>query len=184
MDQNSDNLDWVPMSERHLKIFGACRETLNFLKYHDMIGKTAGEIRQFILTNAPEDKKDEWYQQWYDTRHTGDTYDKINRRIMKDYIASKKYKVINNAIHKVEEADTLEDAEYLHEMNKKVFLDAMVAMGLFEKDGKVFDITNTTFIDDIEVAKDNYMKYNQRLFYIEEIITTKFGDTATKRLDK
>ena len=179
-----DELDWVPLSERHLKIFGACNETLGFLKQHDMINKPAGEIRQFLLTNAPEDKKEEWYQQWYDTRHTVDTYDKINRRIMKNYIASKKYRVINNANHKVEEADTLENAYALDADNKKVFLDAMVAMGLFEKDGKVFDITNTTFVDDIQVAKDNYMKYNERMFYIEEVITTTFGDTAVQRMEK
>ena len=181
-DYKMDNLDWVPLSERHLKIFGACESTIRFLHQHDMVGKPAGEIRQFILTNAPEDKRDEWYQQWYDTRHTGDTYAKINRRIMKDYIASKEYKVVNNATHKEDYTDSLEEARNLNEMNKKAFLESVTAMGLFEKDGKVYDITNTTFIDDIQVAKDNYLKYNERLFYIEEIITTKFGDTATNRL--
>lgn len=177
-----DELDWVPLSERHLKLFGACNETIGFLKQHDMINKPAGEIRQFLLTNAPEDKREEWYQQWVDTRHTPETYAKINRRIMKNYIESKKYRVNNYAINKVDLVDTLEEAYEVDAMNKKVFLDSVTMMGLFERDGKVFDITNAKFIDDIQVAKDNYMKYNERMFSIEEVITTTFGDTAIRRL--
>ena len=177
-----DELDWVPLSERHLKLFGACNETIGFLKQHDMINKPAGEIRQFLLTNAPEDKKEEWYQQWVDTRHTPDTYEKINRRIMRDYIVSKKYRVVNDAINKTDYVDTIEEAYELDDSNKKAFLDAMTMTGLFERDGKPYDIINAKFIDDIQVAKDNYIKYNERMFYIEEIFTTTFGDTAVKRL--
>jgi hypothetical protein len=177
-----DSLDWVPLSERHLKIFGVCNEAIGFLRQHDMINKPAGEIRQFLLTNAPEDKRDEWYQQWYDTRHTPETYEKINRRIMKDYIASRKYRVVDSASNTVQEVDTIEQAYEVSASNKKVFLDSVASIGLFEKDGKPYDIINTTFIDDIELAKDNYLKYNERMFHIEEIITTTFGDTAVKRL--
>lgn len=177
-----DSLDWVPLSERHLKIFGACNETIGFLRDNNMINKPAGEIRQFILTNAPENKRDEWYQQWYDTRHTPDTYEKINRRIMKDYIASKKYRVVNDTNNTVDIVDTLEQAYEVDVSNKQIFLDSVTAIGLFEKDGKPYDIINTTFIDDIQLAKDNYLKYNERMFHIEEVITTTFGDTAIKRL--
>ena len=177
-----DELDWVILSERHLKLFGACNETIGFLKQHDMINKPAGEIRQFLLTNAPEDKRDEWYQQWVDTRHTADTYGKISRRIMKNYVKNKRYKVINNTSNKLTYFDSLEDAQQQLTIEKEELAHFAENLGMFNKDGKIYDMVNTTFVDDIGIAKQNYINYNTHMFYLEEEIETIYGDVASMRV--
>lgn len=179
-----DELDWVPLSERHLKIFGACDETIGFLKRHNMINKPAGEIRKFLLTDSPPDKRDEWYQQWVDTRHKPETYEKISRRIMRDYIKSKKYKITNRTNNFSETYDTLEQAQQQLQIEKEKFAQFAQDLGMFNKDGRIYDMVNSTYVEDVGIAKENYIKYNTHMFYIEEEIETIYGDVASMLIEK
>lgn len=174
-----DPLDWVPMSERHFKLFGACEEAVVFLRQHDMFNKPAGEIRHFLLENG----KTEWYQQWIDTRNTHETYEKIARRIMSNYIESKDYCVYNDTTKMVVKHNNLEDAMRTHEENKNKFLEEADRIGLFTFKGQIYDVVNGKPIDSLDEAKKIYMDFNKSLFYIVEEITTIHGDCATKRLD-
>lgn len=174
-----DELDWVPMSERHFKLFGACDEAIVFLRQHDMFNKPAGEIRQFIL----EQGNPEWYQQWIDTRHTTETYEKIARRIMKEYIDDKNYCSVNELTNNKYYTNNLNDAKTMNDKEKEEFVKHAESIGMFSRNGKPFDIINNCEVDDIEIAKKNYLDYNARFFYVEEEVTTMFGDKATKRVD-
>lgn len=174
-----DELDWVPMSERHFRLFGACDEAIVFLRQHDMFNKPAGEIRQFILDNG----KPEWYQQWIDTRHTSETYEKIARRIMKEYVNDKQYCAVNEITDNKYYTGNLSEAKMMSEKDKEEFLKQAEAIGLFKREGKPFDIINNCEVDDVEIAKKNYLEYNARFFYVEEEVSTIYGDKATKKVD-